>query len=71
MQIEAAQDLNMISSRKVINLLYKVEQFIFKKTDVISSISEKMVSKITLPPIIPGKLKPKSVITGGYKFGKM
>ncbi|MBP0903710.1 WcaI family glycosyltransferase [Mariniflexile gromovii] len=46
MQIEAAQDLNMISSPKVINLLYKVEQFIFKNTDVISSISEKMISKI-------------------------
>lgn len=46
MQIEAAQDLKMITSEKVINVLYKVEQFIFNKTDVISSISEKMVSKI-------------------------
>ncbi|GAA4817011.1 WcaI family glycosyltransferase [Litoribaculum gwangyangense] len=46
MQIEAAQDLNMITSKKVINILYKLEQFIFDKTDVISSISEKMVSKI-------------------------
>ncbi|KJD34906.1 glycosyl transferase family 1 [Tamlana sedimentorum] len=46
MQIEAAQDLNMISSKKVINLLYRVERFIFKKTDVISTISEKMVSKV-------------------------
>lgn len=46
MQIEAAQDLNMITSKKVINQLYKVEQFIFRKTDIISSISEKMVSKI-------------------------
>ncbi|GAA4976410.1 WcaI family glycosyltransferase [Algibacter aquimarinus] len=46
MQIEAAQDLNMITSKKVINLLYQVEQFIFNKTDIISSISEKMVFKI-------------------------
>ncbi|SFZ94041.1 colanic acid biosynthesis glycosyl transferase WcaI [Flaviramulus basaltis] len=46
LQIEAAQDLNMISSKKVLNILYKVEKFIFKKTDVISTISEKMVSKI-------------------------
>ena len=46
LQIEAAQDLKMISSKKVINLLYKIEKFIFKKTDVITSISEKMVSKI-------------------------
>ncbi|CAH8292901.1 colanic acid biosynthesis glycosyl transferase WcaI [Mariniflexile fucanivorans] len=46
MQIEAAQDLNMISSPKVLNLLYKIEQFIFRNTDVITSISEKMVAKI-------------------------
>lgn len=46
LQIEAAQDLNMIKSQKVLDLLYQVERFIFKKTDVISSISEKMVSKI-------------------------
>ncbi len=46
LQIEAAQDLNMISSKKVIRMLYKVEQFIFKNTDIISSISEKMVFKI-------------------------
>ncbi|WP_346881376.1 WcaI family glycosyltransferase [uncultured Algibacter sp.] len=46
MQIEAAQDLNMISSQKVINILFKVEKFIFKKSDIVSSISEKMVSKI-------------------------
>ena len=46
LQIEAAEDLNMISSKKVLNLLYKVERFIFKKTDIISSISEKMISKI-------------------------
>ena len=46
MQIEAAQDLNMISSKTVIKLLYKVEQLIFRNTEVISSISEKMVSKI-------------------------
>ncbi|KJD34630.1 glycosyl transferase family 1 [Tamlana nanhaiensis] len=47
MQIEAAQDLNMISSEKVIRALYKTEQFIFKNTDVISSISEKMIAKIS------------------------
>lgn len=46
MQIEAAQDLNMIKSEKVINFLFKVERFIFNKTDVISTISESMVAKI-------------------------
>lgn len=46
LQIEAAQDLNMIKSRMMIKLLYRVERFIFKNTDVISSISESMVAKI-------------------------
>tara|TARA_R110002096_G_scaffold68159_5_gene164792 strand:+ start:24975 stop:26240 length:1266 start_codon:yes stop_codon:yes gene_type:complete len=46
MQIEAAQDLNMISSKRLLNLLYRVERFIFKKTDIISTISEKMVDKV-------------------------
>ncbi|MCB4799011.1 WcaI family glycosyltransferase [Neotamlana laminarinivorans] len=46
MQIEAAQDLNMISSKKVVDILFAVERFIFKHTDIISTISEKMVSKV-------------------------
>ena len=46
LQIEAAQDLNMISSKKVLDSLYSVERFIFKKTDVISTISEAMVAKV-------------------------
>ena len=46
LQIEAAQDLNMISSEKLINVLYSIESFILKKTDFITSISEKMVAKI-------------------------
>ena len=46
LQIEAAQDLKMISSKKILAILFKVEQFIFRKTDVISSISESMVAKI-------------------------
>lgn len=46
MQIEAAQDLNMIDSKMALDVLFKAEKFIFDNTDVISSISEKMVSKI-------------------------
>ena len=46
LQIEAAQDLNMISSKKVLDSLYSVERFIFKKTDVISTISEAMIAKV-------------------------
>lgn len=46
LQIEAAQDLNMIKSKFVIDILYRVERFIFNKTDLISSISESMIHKI-------------------------
>tara|TARA_R110000823_G_scaffold221679_2_gene350156 strand:- start:13864 stop:15099 length:1236 start_codon:yes stop_codon:yes gene_type:complete len=46
LQIEVAQELEMIKSEKILNLLYKVEQYIFKKTDVISTISERMVEKV-------------------------
>ncbi len=48
LQIEAAQDLNMIPSQKIIKVLFKIEKFIFKKTDVVSTISEKMVEKVRL-----------------------
>ena len=46
LQIEAARNLRMIKSEYVINLLFKVEQYIFNECDVISSISEGMVQKI-------------------------
>jgi colanic acid biosynthesis glycosyl transferase WcaI len=46
LQIEAARDLKMIKSPKVIDALFNVEKFIFKKADIVSSISEGMVSKI-------------------------
>jgi colanic acid biosynthesis glycosyl transferase WcaI len=46
LQIEAARDLQLISSKKVINLLFRMEKYIFNKSDIISSISEGMVNKI-------------------------
>lgn len=46
MQIEAARDLKMIKSQKLINSLFRVERFIFNQSDVVSSISEGMVAKI-------------------------
>lgn len=46
MQIEAAQDLKMIQSETLIKILFKVEKYIFKRSDIITSISEKMVAKI-------------------------
>ena len=46
MQIEAARDLQLIKSPGIINLLLKVERYIFSKADVISSISTGMISRI-------------------------
>ncbi|MEJ7663195.1 MAG: glycosyltransferase [Hymenobacter sp.] len=46
MQIEAARDLQIIKSPTVINALFKLEKFIFRRADFISSISEGMVEKI-------------------------
>ncbi|WPV00233.1 WcaI family glycosyltransferase [Mucilaginibacter sp. cycad4] len=46
MQIEAAQDLNMISNQKLFDRLYKIEYNILQKADFISSISDGMISKI-------------------------
>lgn len=46
MQIEAARDLQMIKSEKVIGALFKFEKYIFDRADYVSSISEGMVSRI-------------------------
>ena len=46
LQIEAAQDLKMIRSRSVIDLLFRIERFILKRSDVVSSISPSMVARV-------------------------
>jgi colanic acid biosynthesis glycosyl transferase WcaI len=46
MQIEAARDLKMIKSQKLINFLFKMERYIFRQAEVVSSISEGMVRRI-------------------------
>jgi len=46
LQIEAAQDLKMIKSPKVINLLFKIENYILNRSDLISTISPGMVKKV-------------------------
>lgn len=48
LQIEAARDLNMITSPTLINTLFKLEKYILNESDVISSISEGMVRKIKI-----------------------
>lgn len=46
LQIEAAQDLKMIRSRWIIDVLFRVEKFILKRSDVVSTISPSMVAKV-------------------------
>ena len=46
MQIETAQDLNLIKSKLLIRSMLTVEKFILKKADNISTISKGMVSKV-------------------------
>lgn len=46
LQIEAAQDLGMLSSKKLLDKLYDIEYDILSKADYISSISEGMIDKI-------------------------
>ena len=46
LQIEAAQDLKMIKSQNVINLLFKIENYILNRSDVVSTISPGMVKKV-------------------------
>ena len=46
LQIEVAQDLKMITSNRVLNLLFRMERSILERSDVVSSISEAMVAKI-------------------------
>ncbi|MEO7765891.1 MAG: WcaI family glycosyltransferase [Ferruginibacter sp.] len=46
LQIDAARDFKMIKSARVINVLLKIEKYILRNADVVSSISEGMIKKI-------------------------
>lgn len=46
LQIDAARDFQLIKSQLIINSLLKVEKFILKNVDVVSSISQGMIKKI-------------------------
>jgi colanic acid biosynthesis glycosyl transferase WcaI len=46
LQIDAARDFNLIKSQFVIDTLFKIEKYILKKADIVSSISEGMIKKI-------------------------
>jgi len=47
LQIEAAQDLGMLSNNKLLDKLYEVEASILSKVDFVSTISEGMMEKVS------------------------
>ena len=48
LQVDLARDLNMISSKKIINMLLSLESYILKQADRISTISEGMLKKVSV-----------------------
>lgn len=46
LQIDAAKELNMIKSKKLLSLLTTIERYILKHSDTVSSISPAMIQKI-------------------------
>jgi len=46
LQIDAARDMGMIKSTRLINTLLSIEKYILKQADVVSSISEGMIKKV-------------------------
>lgn len=46
LQVDAASELNMIKSKKLLHMLFAMEKFILKRADIVSSISKGMIDKI-------------------------
>jgi colanic acid biosynthesis glycosyl transferase WcaI len=46
LQIDAARDLKIIKSKRLINFLLKIEKYILKNADVVSSVSAGMMEKV-------------------------
>ncbi|MCW3467880.1 WcaI family glycosyltransferase [Chitinophaga nivalis] len=61
MQIEAARDLQMIRSRWLLSRLFRIEQYIFRQADTITSISDGMIRKIQQKAGKPIQLLPNWV----------
>lgn len=46
LQIEAARDLQLITSKRLLNTLFSLEKFILNNSDFVSTISEGMIHKV-------------------------
>ena len=58
MQVDVANDLKMISSMRFLSLLFKIEKYILKMADKISSISPDMVERVKFKSGKPAYLFP-------------
>lgn len=56
LQIDAAQELNMINNRVMLNIMRKFEKFILNRASVVSTISEGMRARIINKGIDPKKV---------------
>ncbi len=66
LQVDAARDLNMISSQTLIDTLFRIERFILKRADVASTISEGMKKKVTAKTNKPVLLFPNWSDTNAF-----
>lgn len=46
LQIDMAKELSMLTNKRLLNLLFRLEKFILKRSDVVSTISDGMVRKV-------------------------
>lgn len=63
MQVDVANDLKMISSMRFLSILFKIEKYILKEADKISSISPDMVERVKFKSGKPAYLFPNWVNT--------
>jgi len=63
MQVDVANDLKMISSMRFLSMLFKIEKYILKEADKISTISPDMVERVKFKSGKPAYLFPNWVNT--------
>ncbi|MDH6308295.1 colanic acid biosynthesis glycosyl transferase WcaI [Dysgonomonas sp. PFB1-18] len=56
LQIDAAKDLNMLSNQKALNLMFKMEKFLLRKSDYVSTLTSGMKSRVAKKGISDDKI---------------
>lgn len=55
LQVDAAKDLGMINNKQLLNLMFSVEKYFLRNSQVVSTISEGMLANIQKKGIEPGQ----------------